>query len=379
MKDYYEILGVSKTASDDEIKKAYRTLAKKYHPDMNPGDKKAEEMFKDVNTAYAVLSDPEKRANYDRFGEEGVNGTGGAGGFGGFGGFGGRGFSGDFDISDIFGDIFGGSTRRRNGPVRGDDLLYRITVSFEEAAFGCKKEIKYNKVDKCSDCGGTGAAKGSTVKTCSRCGGSGTVKTQQRTPFGVMQSSTVCPDCGGKGTIISNPCKSCRGTGSVTVSKTLEVSIPAGIDDGNRISLRGMGNAGKNGGTPGDLFIEVSVRPHAIFQRDGSDIKCDIPITFAEAALGAQINVPTLEGEPVTYNIPEGTQSGTVFTVKGKGIPNISGRGRGNIVFRAVVEVPKSLTSEQKDALRKFSDLCGNSNYAKREKFFGKFRKDNRK
>ena len=217
------------------------------------------------------------------------------------------------------------------------------------------------------------------VKTCSRCGGSGTVKTQQRTPFGVMQSSTVCPDCGGKGTIISNPCKSCRGTGSVTVSKTLEVSIPAGIDDGNRISLRGMGNAGKNGGTPGDLFIEVSVRPHAIFQRDGNDIKCDIPITFAEAALGAQINVPTLEGEPVTYNIPEGTQSGTVFTVKGKGIPNISGRGRGNIVFRAVVEVPKSLTSEQKDALRKFSDLCGNSNYAKREKFFGKFRKDNRK
>ena len=336
MKDYYEILGVSKTASDDEIKKAYRTLAKKYHPDMNPGDKKAEEMFKDVNTAYAVLSDPEKRANYDRFGEEGVNGTGGAGGFGGFGGFGGGGFSGDFDISDIFGDIFSGSMRRRNGPVRGDDLLYRITVSFEEAAFGCKKEIKYNKVDKCSD-------------------------------------------CGGKGTIISNPCKSCRGTGSVTVSKTLEVSIPAGIDDGNRISLRGMGNAGKNGGTPGDLFIEVSVRPHAIFQRDGSDIKCDIPITFAEAALGAQINVPTLEGEPVTYNIPEGTQSGTVFTVKGKGIPNISGRGRGNIVFRAVVEVPKSLTSEQKDALRKFSDLCGNSNYAKREKFFGKFRKDNRK
>lgn len=378
MKDYYEILGVSKTASDDEIKKAYRALAKKYHPDMNPGDKKAEEMFKDVNTAYAVLSDPEKRANYDRFGEDGVNGQGGFGGAGGFGGFGG-GFSGDFDISDIFGDIFGGGSRRRNGPVRGDDLLCRVTVTFEEAAFGCKKEIKYNKVDKCSDCNGTGAAKGSTAKTCPRCGGSGSVRTQQRTPFGVMQSTTVCPDCGGKGTIISNPCKCCHGTGNVNVAKTLEVSIPAGIADGNRISLRGMGNAGRNGGSAGDLFIEVSVRKHAIFRREGNDIKCEIPITFAEAALGAKINVPTLEGDTVAFDIPEGTQSGTSFTVKGKGIPNISGRGRGNIVFTVTVEVPKGLTAEQKDALRKFSDLCGNSNYSKRNSFFDKFRKDSRK
>lgn len=373
MRDYYEVLGVSKTATDDEIKKAYRTLAKKYHPDMHPGDKECEEKFKEVNQAYAVLSDADKRQKYDRFGPEAAEGNGGAGGFGGFGGFGGM----DFDLSDIFGDLFGGgrSGARRNGPERGDDLLHRLTITFEEAAFGCKKDVKYTKIDRCSDCGGTGAAKGTTPKVCTRCGGTGQVKTQQRTPFGIMQSSRACDACGGKGETISDPCKSCGGKGYKNITKTLEVSIPAGIDNGQRITLRGMGNAGKNGGPAGDLYIAAQVKPHPIFERDGFNIYCDIPITFPEAALGGTISVPTLEGK-TTFQIPDGTQTGTAFTLKGKGIPMINGKGRGDLVFRVIVEVPKNMTEAQKDALRKFADSCGNSNYAKKEKFFKKFGKD---
>ena len=368
MKDYYEILGVPKDADDAAIKKAYRELAKKYHPDMNPGDKTAEEKFKDVNSAYAVLSDPEKRSRYDKFGPEGVEGNGMGGGFSGFSGM-------DFDLSDLFGDFFGGgSSRRRNGPVRGDDLLARVTISFEEAAFGCKKDIRYTRVDRCSECGGTGAAKGTSAKVCTRCGGTGQVRAAQRTPLGMFQTTSTCPECNGKGKIITDPCKHCRGTGTVSASKTIEVSIPAGIDDGNRISLRGKGNAGKNGGGDGDLYISVTVRPHPIFVRDGYNIKCDVPVTFAEAALGAKITVPTLEGE-LTQELPSGTQTGETFTVKGKGIPNINGRGRGDLIYRVVVEVPRNLSAEQKDALMKFSDLCGKTNYSKREKFFGKFKK----
>lgn len=373
MKDYYEILGVSKSADDTEIKKAYRTLAKKYHPDVNPGDKKAEEMFKDINSAYAVLSDPEKRARYDQFGPEGVEGGANGGGFSGFSGFSGGGF----DFSDIFGDIFGGSSssrgrQRANSPVDGDDLLARVTISFEEAAFGCKKEIKYSRVEKCKSCGGSGASAGTSVKTCPKCNGSGQLRVQQRTPLGIFQSSNTCDACRGTGRIVDSPCRSCRGTGNISVDKDIEVSIPAGIDNGNRISLRGMGNSGKNGGSDGDLFIEVSVRANQIFKRDGYDIKCDVPISFEEAALGATINVPTLDGY-ISQNIPEGTQTGTVFSVKGKGIANINGRGKGDLIFRVVIDVPKGLTSEQKDTLRKYADARGTQMSVKRDKLFGKF------
>ncbi len=369
MRDYYEVLGVSKSATNDEIKKAYRSLAKKYHPDMNPGDKEAEEKFKEVNQAYAVLSDPEKKARYDQFGPEAAEG--GAGGFGGFGDFGG-GFGG-FDFGDIFGDIFGGgrSSARRNGPMRGDDLAQRVTITFEEAAFGCKKEIRYSKVEKCGTCGGTGSADGSAPKTCSKCNGSGQIRVQQRTPLGVFQTTKPCDACGGEGHTVSNPCKKCRGTGMSSASKTLEVSIPAGIDNGQRISLRGMGNAGKNGGPAGDLYIAVAVRPHPVFTRDGYDIFCEIPITFPEAALGAEIRIPTLEGD-TTFRIPEGTQTGTSFTLDGKGIPFVNGRGRGDLIFKVVVEVPRGMNDAQKEALRKFADACGKSNYSKKEKFFSK-------
>ncbi|MBQ2989559.1 MAG: molecular chaperone DnaJ [Clostridia bacterium] len=370
MRDYYEVLGVSKNASDDEIKKAYRSLAKKYHPDMNPGDKEAEEKFKEVNQAYAVLSDAEKKARYDQFGPEAAEGNYG-GGYGGGGGFGG-GFG--FDFGDIFGDIFGGGggfgggSSRRNGPQRGDDVAQRVTISFEEAAFGCKKDVRYTKVEKCSECNGSGCADGSSPKTCSKCNGSGQVRVQQRTPLGVFQTTRTCDACGGTGKTIENPCKKCRGTGMSSVSKTIEVSIPAGINDGQSLNIRGMGHAGKNGGPAGDLYITVSVRKHPIFVREDFDIYCEIPITFPEAALGAEIKVPTLEGD-TTYEIPEGTQTGTTFTLRGKGIPYVNGRGRGDLIFKVVVEVPKNMTDAQKDALRKFADACGKSNYAKKEKF----------
>ena len=380
MKDCYEVLGVEKSATEAEIKSAYRKLAKKYHPDMNPDNKEAEEKFKEVNDAYAILSDPEKRKKFDTYGAAAFeNGGMGGGGFGGFGGM-------DFDISDIFsgfGDIFGGGFgggrgARKNGPVRGDDLLQRVFISFEEAAFGCKKDVKYTRVCKCNDCSGSGAAPGTSPVTCSKCGGTGQINVQQRTPFGVMQTTRACDACGGAGQTIPTPCKSCRGTGLSNVSKELEVNIPAGIDHGQRITLRGMGNEGMRGGPAGDLYISVNVRPHAVFERDGFDIYCEIPITFTDAALGAQISIPTLEGK-TTYDIPEGTQSGTTFTLRGKGIPNINGRGRGDLIFKVVVEVPKSLNEAQKEALRKFADLCGKSNYSKREKFFSKiFGKDSK-
>ncbi len=375
MRDYYEVLGVSKNATDDEIKKAYRQLAKKYHPDMNPGDKEAEEKFKEANQAYAVLSDPEKKQRYDQFGPEAAEGNGFGGGFGGF-DFGDI-FGGGGGFGDIFGDIFGGSrSARRNGPQRGDDISQRVTISFEEAAFGCKKEIKYTKVDKCSECGGTGCAEGTSPKTCTKCNGTGQVRVQQRTPLGVFQSTKACDACGGKGQTIESPCKKCRGSGQNTVAKTIEVSIPAGIDHGQKIRLTGLGNAGKNGGPAGDLYVTVYVRQHPVFVRDGFNISCEIPITFPEAALGAEIRVPTLEGD-VAHNIPEGTQTGAVFTLKGKGIPYVNGRGRGDIIFKVTVEVPRGMNEAQKDALRKFADACGKSNYTKKERFFSKiFGKD---
>ena len=369
-RDYYEVLGLSKGASEDEIKKAYRTLAKKYHPDLNPGDKDAEAKFKEVNEAYAVLSDADKRAKYDQYGHAAFDPTAGFGGGADFGDFG-------FDISDIFSSFFGGgaSGGRRRGAVRGDDISVRLNLTFEEAVFGCKKDVSYQKIQKCAECGGSGAAKGTSPKTCPTCKGTGQVRTQQRTPFGVMQSSRPCDACRGTGKIIETPCKKCRGSGYERVSKKLEVTIPAGIDNGQRIVLRGKGSDGEGGGAAGDLVIVVSVRSHDIFERDGYDIYCEVPITFAEATLGAEIDIPTLEGK-MKYTIPEGTQTGTVFTLRQKGIQNVNYKTRGNLYVTVTVEVPKNLTSDQKALLSKFADSCGEKNYAKREKFFKKLFKN---
>ena len=375
-RDYYEVLGVDKNADEATIKKAYRTLAKKYHPDMNPGDKEAEAKFKEVNEAYDVLSDPDKKAKYDQYGHAAFDqSAGGGAGFGGFGDFGG------FDINDIFSSFFGGASggsTRRNGPVRGDDITVRLTISFEESVFGCKKEVSYNKIQKCADCSGTGAAKGSSPKTCSACGGSGQVRVQQRTPFGIMQTQKTCDTCHGTGKIIENKCPNCRGTGFVRVPKKLEVNIPAGIDDGQQLSLRYQGSDGMNGGNAGDLYIIISVRPHSVFERDGDDLYCEVPITYAEATLGAEIEIPTLEGS-MKYTIPEGTQTGTVFTLRNKGVTRVNSKVRGNLYITVVVEVPKNLTSEQKNLLEKFAASCGESNYSKRTSFFKRIfnKKDN--
>ena len=367
-RDYYEVLGINKGASDDEIKKAYRKLAKQYHLDMNPGDKDAEAKFKEVNEAYAVLSDPDKRAKYDQYGHAAFDPSAGFGGFGeaDFGDFG-------FDIGDIFSSFFGGSSRGsgRRGPVRGDDISVRMTLSFNEAVFGAKKEVSYQRVQRCSECGGTGAAKGTSPKTCPSCNGSGQVRTQQRTPFGVMQSTRTCDNCGGTGKVVDTPCKKCRGNGFERVTKKLEVNIPAGIDNGERVVIRGKGSDGANGGSAGDLIIVISVRNDDIFERDGSDIYCEVPITFAEATLGAEIDIPTLEGK-IKYTIPEGTQSGTKFTLKQKGVQNPRYKTKGNLYVTVVVEVPKNLNAEQKNLLSKFADSCKEKNYAKREKFFKK-------
>ena len=374
-RDYYEVLGISKTASDDEIKKAYRSLAKKYHPDVNPGDKTAEEKFKEVNEAYAILSDGEKRAAYDSYGHSAFDGTGAQNGAGGFGGF-------DFgDIGDIFGSFFGGGfgggsgAQRRNAPMRGDDIGVRITLSFEEAVFGVKREISYNRVQKCPDCSGSGAEKGTTAETCSACGGSGQRRVTQRIGGMAFQSTATCTACGGSGKIIKTPCSNCRGTGYIKVTKKLEVNIPAGIDDGGRVALRGQGNDGRNGGPAGDLIIIVSVRPSAIFERSGSDLYCNVPISVTDAVLGAEIEIPTLEGKE-KFTIPEGTQPDTDFVLRGKGVPYLGNSNRrGDLIFTAKVEIPQKLNAKQKELLRQFAESCGDSNYSKRSGFFKKFKK----
>lgn len=380
-RDYYEVLGVSKTAGDDEIKKAYRQLAKKYHPDANPGDKAAEEKFKEINEAYSVLSDKDSRARYDQYGHAGMDPNFNPGGFSGFSGGGFSGFSGfsggDFDLGDLFGDLFGGgrsSSRRPNSPLRGEDIGVRIALSFEEAAQGCRRDIEFTRSESCGKCHGTGASGSSGVETCKTCGGSGTVRTTQRTPFGAMQSQTVCSSCGGTGRIIKDPCTACRGTGSIKVKKKLEVNIPAGIDDGQRVMLRGQGNSGSNGGPSGDLLVAVSVRPHKLFERDGNDIHYEMPVTFTEAALGAKLTVPTLEGES-EFSIPEGTQSGSVFSLRGKGIPDVNGRGRGDMYITVTVEVPKSLSQKQKEAVKAFGESTSSRNYPKRQAFAAKAKK----
>ena len=372
-RDYYEVLGLSKGASDDEIKKAYRKLAKQYHPDLHPGDAEAEKNFKEVNEAYSVLSDADKKAKYDQYGHAAFDpGAGGFGGGSGFGGFGGM----DFDVGDIFSSFFGGGggARRSNGPVQGNDREARVTLTFEEAAFGAKKEIIYNRVEKCQSCDGSGAAAGTTPKTCPKCGGTGSVRVQQRTPFGMMQSTRPCQDCHGTGKIIEKPCPDCRGSGTTVKRKTLEVNIPAGIDDGQEIVARGQGDVGKNGGLNGDLYINVHVKEHSVFVREGADIFCDVPITFVEAALGATIKVPTLEGD-MDYEIPEGTQTGTRFTLREKGMPSVNGKRRGNLTFRVIVDVPKNLNAKQKDMLRDFAKTCGEKNNLQKEGFAEKMRK----
>ena len=368
-RDYYEVLGVSKSASDDEIKKAYRSLAKKYHPDINPGDKEAEAKFKEANEAYDVLSDKEKRQKYDQYGHAAFDPSmGGGSGFGGFG---------DFDFGDIFSSFFGGggggSRSRRNMPIDGEDVATRITIDFEEAAFGCKKEITFARVEACPDCGSTGAEKGTKPETCSVCRGTGNVTVKQQTMLGYMQTQRPCQECRGTGRIVKNPCKNCNGKGFVKVNKKLEVSIPAGIDTMQRIVLRGQGSAGRNGGDNGDLIIEVRVKNHEIFTRDGNNLYCDVPISFAEAALGAEIEIPILGGKPEKYEIPEGTQSGTTFTIRGKGVPDINSKRRGDLIITVLVETPKNLSNDQKKLLRQFAESLGEKNNARKKGVFERF------
>ena len=377
-RDYYEILGVSKTAADADIKKAYRKLAKENHPDLHPGDQAAEARFKEINEAYEILSNSDKRSRYDQFGFAGVDPNYAAQQGGGFGG----GFDGGFDfgdLGDIFGSFFGGGFgggRRSNpnAPQRGESLRTRLTITFEEAAFGCEKEVTLERVEQCPDCKGSGAAPGTSPETCSNCGGSGAVQQRRQTPMGVFATTGPCPRCGGKGKTISSPCKSCSGTGQIRKRKTVKVSIPAGIDNGQIISLRGQGNAGKNGGPAGDLQIVVSVQPHQLFRRDGSDVYCDAPITFTQAVLGGDLEIPTIDGK-VSYTLPEGTQTGSTFRLKGKGIPNVNGRGRGDQFVTVHIETPRGLSREQKEALRKFSETLKEHNYKERKSWFDKFKK----
>ena len=379
-RDYYEVLGIQKGASEEEIKKSFRKLAKKYHPDLNPGDAEAEKNFKEVNEAYEVLSDSDKKARYDQYGHAGVDPNFGAGGAG-FGGFGA-----DFgDIGDIFSSFFGGgfgggsSSQRRNAPSRGADCEVRITIGFEEAAFGCKKSISYSRTDRCECCSGSGAEKGSSPETCPTCKGSGQERVQTRTPFGVMQQTRACSTCGGKGKTIKNPCKECSGTGYVKKSMKADVTIPAGIDNGRTIKRESFGHAGRNGGPYGDLFITVAVRDHEIFERDGYDIYCEVPISYAEAALGATIHVPTLTGD-YEYEIPEGTPTGTTFAIKNKGIQHLRMRATdkehfGTLYFTVTVEIPKHLSQKQKDLLKQFDSSLESKNSSKKISFFEKVKK----
>lgn len=376
-RDYYEVLGLQKGASDDEIKKAYRKMAKKYHPDLHPGDKEAEEHFKEVNEAYEVLSDSDKKSRYDQFGFAGVdpNFGGGAGGAGAWSGAAGGGF----DINDIFDSFFGGGfsggSRRSNpnAPRRGSDCEASVTISFEEAAKGCKKTISYNPIETCDDCDGTGAEKGTSPKTCPTCGGTGRINIQQRTPFGVMQSQQTCNNCHGTGKIIEHPCKKCDGHGRIRHKKTIEITIPAGIDDGNVLNVSGKGNAGANKGPSGDLHVEIGVRPHPLFERRGNDVYIDMPLTFTQAALGCDVEVPTLDGK-VSYHVHEGTQPNDKFRLKGKGIQSLHGYGKGDEYVNVTIEVPKNLSKQQKEILKKFDEGCDDKNYQKRKGFFSKLK-----
>jgi molecular chaperone DnaJ len=365
-RDYYEVLGVPREASAQEIKSAYRKLALKYHPDKNPGDKQAEENFKEAAEAYSVLSDPNKHGQYDRFGHAGVNV--GGGGFGGF----------DPDIfadfSDIlgdffgFGDIFGGSRRHRaNQAQRGSDLRYDLRISFEEAVFGVKTKIKIPRQETCSVCGGTGAKPGQGRVTCNTCGGQGQIRYQQ----GFFTISRTCPQCQGTGQIIKNRCTECKGAGRLPKEKILELKIPAGVDDGSRLRVAGEGEAGTNGGPSGDLYVVIEVEEHPFFKRQGNDIYCELPVSFPQAALGAEINIPTLQGNE-KLKIPEGTQTGTVFRLKGRGVVSLGGRGQGDQLVAITVVTPTKLNKQQKELLQQFADACDGEAEEDSGSLFGK-------
>lgn len=359
-RDYYEVLGVSKTATQDELKKAYRKLARKYHPDLNKDNEEAAEKFKECNEAYSVLSDDQKRAQYDQFGHAAFEngGMGGGGGFGGAGGFGGFGGSGMEDIFDMFfgGQGGRGGSRAKTGPQRGADLRFDLEITFEEAAFGLEKEINLYRDETCDHCHGEGAEPGSKVESCPECNGTGYVRFTQNTMFGQMVNERPCSRCKGEGKIISEPCKECRGKGTVKRNKKLKVKIPAGVDNGSRLRVSGEGEAGAKGGPNGDLYVYLYVKPHKFFERDGTTVLCEVPINIVQATLGADIKVPTLDGQ-VTMKVPEGTQPGKVLRLKGKGIPSLRGGNRGDQLVRIKVVVPTKLSDKQKDALRKFADI----------------------
>ncbi len=355
-KDYYAALGLEKGASDADIKKAFRKLAIKYHPDKNQGNKEAENKFKEINEAYQVLSDPDKKAKYDMYGTVDFDGSGfGSGGFGGF----------DFSDMGGFGDIFesffgggGSGGRRRNGPQRGSDLEYTINLTFEEAVFGVEKEISIDRSEKCETCKGSGAKAGTSKKTCPTCNGQGQVRVQRQTPLGSFVSTSTCNTCGGSGTVIEEPCTDCHGRGHVRKTRKIKVNIPAGVDTGNVMPLRGQGNHGTNDGPQGDLYVRINVAPSKKFVRKGNDIYIDAHISMGKAALGTEITVATVDGD-VKYTIPAGTQSGTLFRLKGKGIPRVNSSGRGDQYVKVIVDIPKNLNEKQKDALKAFMEACG--------------------
>lgn len=373
-RDFYEVLGIQKGASEDEIKKAYRKMARKHHPDLNKEDAEAAaEKMKEVNEAYEILSDSGKRQQYDQFGHDAFDPSAGAGGFGG--GFGGGGFSGFGGFEDIF-DMFGGGGRRRNpnGPERGDDLRYDLELSFEEAAFGVTKNINLSRLETCDTCHGSGAAEGTHPETCPNCQGSGQVQQQVNTPFGRMMNVVACQRCGGTGQIITNPCPTCKGKKRVRKTRTLEVKVPAGVDDGARLRMSGEGESGLRGGPGGDLYVYLHVRSHPLFERDGNDVWCEVPLPMVKATLGAEIEVPTLDGK-VSLKIPEGTQTGKVFRLKEKGIPRLQGRGRGDQYVRVKVITPTKLDSTQRELLEKFAEATG-TKVSSEEKSFLKQMKD---
>ncbi len=379
-RDYYEVLGLDKSASDDAVKKAYRKLAKQYHPDLNPGDKTAEEKFKEVNEAYGVLSDPDKKSRYDQFGHAGVDpsygaGGAGAGGFGGFGGFSGFGNMGDFGdvFSSFFGGGFGGARRSAGGPRKGEDIEVLLTISFEEAAFGCEKELTLHRKRSCPHCGGTGAKDGKETETCKQCGGSGVVTSVQRTILGNIQSQTTCPSCGGRGKRIKTPCSYCQG-GIITEDKSLKVTIPPGIDNNQTLTMRGQGHAGSGGGPSGDVYIGIRVRPHELFERKGNNLHCKIPVSLVDATLGARLTIPTLEGK-VEYDLPEGTQTGSTFRFKGKGVQRVGGKTKGDLYVTVEVEIPKNLSKKQKELLREFDKMLEAKNFERKSSFMDRLSK----
>lgn len=363
-RDYYEILGVQKNVNPQELKSAFRKVALQYHPDRNPGDTAAEEKFKEASEAYEVLSDPERRARYDRFGHAGAGGGAGFEGFGGFQGV---------NINDIFGDIFGeifgggGRGRGRGGVGRGADLRYNLEISFEEAAFGCRPKVPIPRPKKCETCSGSGSKSGAAPKPCATCGGVGEVRFTQ----GFFAVSRACHDCNGTGAVIPDPCSKCKGSGKVPSEEVLEVNIPGGVDNGTRVRLSGMGEPGERGGPPGDLYVTVIVREHPLFQREDNEVFCEVPISFTQAALGAKIDVPTLDGK-VKMTIPGGTQSGKVFRLKGKGIPHLHSQQRGDQHVRVIVETPTELSAKQRELLEKFAELSGEESHPHSKSFFDK-------